>query len=100
MFRVLHFFRRFALVCAATVLSGCGRPAAPDATRPAPRPTTLKLLVVDDPPLAKRIARVKGEWKARSGADLEIRETTSVDLATAKSPSADAVIYPAAEIGS
>ena len=82
------------------MVSGCGKPAAPEASPAATGPGSLKLLVVDDPPLAKQIARVKGEWKARSGAEIEIRETTSAELATAKSLSADAVIYPAAEIGS
>jgi multiple sugar transport system substrate-binding protein len=99
-FPVSHSHWRFALVFAAIVLGGCRKPAVPDAAPLARQPTLLKLLVVDDPPLAKQIARVKGEWKARSGADLEIREMTSAVLATSKSLLADAVIYPTAEIGS
>jgi hypothetical protein len=78
------------------MLSGCGKPADPETTPAAPRPALLKLLVVDDSPLAKQIARVKGEWKARSGADLEIRETTSAELESTKLLAADTVIYPAA----
>src|SRR5947209_4598173 len=99
-FPVTHSLWRFAIISAATMLTGCGKPAAPEATPAAAQPTLLKLLVVDDPPLAKQISRVKGEWRARSSADIEIRETTSAELATANSLSADAVIYPTAEIGS
>ena len=39
------------------------------------------------------------EWKARSGGDLELRESTSGELTAAKSLDADAVIYPVEMLG-
>jgi ABC-type glycerol-3-phosphate transport system substrate-binding protein len=100
MIRAFSSLHRFAFAAAAILLGGCKKPADPP-PNPAPlHSAPLKLLVVDDRALAKQVARVKGEWKARSGGDLEIRETTSAEIAGVKTLGADAVIYPTAELGS
>ena len=58
-----------------------------------------RLLVVDDAALAQKIGRVKGEWEARSGAPLEVKEMGVSELAAAKSLAADVVVYPSIELG-
>jgi len=90
-----------SLLAAATLLTaGCSEPAPkPAAVPPSPPPQRLRLLVVDDPALAQKIGRVKGEWEARSGAPLEIKESTPTELAAAKALDSDAIIYPAGELG-
>jgi multiple sugar transport system substrate-binding protein len=60
---------------------------------------TLRLLIVGDPALSQKITRLRGEWSARSGASLEISDSSPADLAKAKSLAADVVIYPSAELG-
>jgi multiple sugar transport system substrate-binding protein len=87
----------------AAAAGGC-RPAADSKPAPDPAPARnvqLKLLVADDPALAAAIAQVSGEWKARSGGSISIAETTSVELTSGESlpPGVDAVIYPAALLG-
>jgi multiple sugar transport system substrate-binding protein len=85
------------------LLSGCAGESktASDSAATTPREVELRLLVVDDPALAAAIDRVKGEWKARSGATVSIAQAAAVDLASADSPSpsADAVIYPSWLLG-
>ncbi|HEY2146315.1 MAG TPA: extracellular solute-binding protein, partial [Pirellulales bacterium] len=41
----------------------------------------------------------KGEWKARFGPELEIREDSGEAISAAKALSADAIIYPPSELG-
>jgi multiple sugar transport system substrate-binding protein len=77
------------------VLAGC--PALGPQTTDQEQPFAglkLKLLVVDDPPLASAVRRLQSEWKSRSGADLEVLEQTAAELAGAERLDADAVIYP------
>jgi len=57
----------------------------------------LKLLVVDDPELARAIA---GQWQAMTGAKLDLVEQTSGELEqTPGALAADIVIYPTALLG-
>ncbi|HKD37087.1 MAG TPA: extracellular solute-binding protein [Pirellulales bacterium] len=85
---------------AALTFSGCKKPEnVQPATIPSP-PKSLRLLIVDDPALTQQIGRVKGEWKARFGAELEIQEEPLAALAAAKALTADAVIFAPSEIGS
>jgi multiple sugar transport system substrate-binding protein len=88
------------LAAAALLFTGCPKPLEPPANSAPPHPAVVRLAVVGDPALAKQIARVKGEWKARSGADIEIREMSVEELSAAKPLATDAVIYPADELGS
>lgn len=95
----------FASLFLATFAGGCTKPAgtAPAQTSDkagAPLPQKLRLLVVDDPALAREIGRVRGEWEAESSAPLEIAEMSVAELSAAKTLAADAIIYPAAELGS
>ena len=94
----------FASLLLATFAGGCTKPAgtAPAQTSDkadAP-PQKLRLLVVDDPALAREIGRVRGEWEAESSAPLEVAEMSTAELSAAKTLAADAIIYPAAELGS
>ncbi len=59
----------------------------------------FRLLVADDPALAKAAGRLRGEWHAQTGADLAIVNTTEKALAAAKSLDADAVIVSSAGVG-
>jgi len=60
---------------------------------------TLKLLVVGDDALAQSILRLRGEWQAQTGSQLEIEQYTEAELASAPALSADAVIYPSYCLG-
>jgi hypothetical protein len=88
------------VVVAATgslTLSGC-----PDSRSPSAEPTAaaaippLALLVVEDPPLGKAIAR---EWLGRTEEKLTVRDITLAEVAGASRLPGDAVIFPAAMIG-
>jgi multiple sugar transport system substrate-binding protein len=86
----------FSLV--ALALAGCG-PGTPP-TPPAKPFAGLKLIVgvVDDPALLPSIKAQRGEWAARTGADLTILdEPTSLD-ALAKS-NADVLVFPGDRMG-
>jgi ABC-type glycerol-3-phosphate transport system substrate-binding protein len=92
------FTTRKAVLLTVVVVSGCQKSADSGRDPHPAHPATVRLVVVDDPALAKAIGRVKGEWKARSGADLEIRESTFAEISAAKKLGADAVIYPGEEM--
>lgn len=59
----------------------------------------FRLLVTDDSPLAEAIVRLRGEWRATTGAELEVVESTRSELLGEKPPRADAIIYPAYLVG-
>lgn len=61
----------------------------------------LKLVVVDDRPMAAAIERLRAEWKARTGATLAIVQLTQDELLSAKNlgDGVDAVIYPSGQLG-
>ncbi len=89
------------VVC--TVWVGC-QPASPTSTVEPPvrtnTPVALRLLVVDDPPLA---ATIKSEYNARANRDVKVSQTTSAELLTRlkknNSCDADAIVYPAWLLG-
>lgn len=99
-----------AIALSLAALGGCEGsdqtvPAAgsPDGANPAKptgqAPAKLELLVVGDAAMAKEIVRLRGEWLAQSGSPLSVSQMSSADLEHAHSLSADAVIYPASELG-
>src|SRR5262245_55204164 len=63
----------------------------------------LHLAVVDDPNLAAAITQLRADWRARTGASIELRELSSGELRSADSLSAggkvDALIYPSGQLG-
>jgi multiple sugar transport system substrate-binding protein len=59
----------------------------------------LKLVVVDDPAIAAAAKRLKDEWNAQSGAEVEVTECKEKDLIDAESLPGDAVICPAHLLG-
>lgn len=84
---------RFALG-SLLLFAGCPKPQAPT---PKVRPdegTTLKLVIVDDPAMAKSVSQLRSEWKARSGGELQVIEAPLADALTA-----DAIIYPSSQLG-
>lgn len=96
--------RAFAILLLAAPLAGCGSHPdnADDQAAPGRLPfegVRLRLLVADDPELAEAIGRLRGEWRGATGAALEIGETTEGALLGASAPDADAVIYPASDLG-
>ena len=87
------------LVCAA--LLGCSSDDPTDNDPPPPpfAGQKIRLLVVDDPAIAAAVERLRGEWSARTGAELTIVEATTDELLAEKSLPADAVIYPSHLLG-
>lgn len=80
-----------------TLVAGCGETEEPREAA-TEQVTTIRALVVDDPPLAKQIAE---QWNVRNETTLEVSETTAAELlATAKAPpEADLIIYPSEQLG-
>lgn len=90
----------FALACCALALSACPW-SKPDSqtgkSNAEPKPIgVVRLLVVDDLPLAEAITR---QWQARAEGELEIKNVTSEELVALKKFSADAIIYPSGLLG-
>jgi ABC-type glycerol-3-phosphate transport system substrate-binding protein len=90
-------------------LSGCGKPDQPDTMtksqgdndRPAvPRPSVaLRLVVVNDQPLAESIGRLRGEWTARSGGTLTTASVAWNDLISGETADADVTVFPSRYLG-
>jgi len=86
---------------AALALAVCGCPSQsppPPVQTDTQAATPLRLVVVDDPPLAEAVQQ---QWKARAEGELEVRGLTSAELCDPKRKrlAADAVIYPSGLIG-
>ncbi len=60
---------------------------------------SLKLLVVDDRPMASAIKQIGGEWLAQTGSKLTVELTTEKDLRAKNKIDADAIICPSYMIG-
>ncbi|HET6883646.1 MAG TPA: extracellular solute-binding protein [Pirellulales bacterium] len=60
---------------------------------------TLRLAVAGDARLAEAIGRLRSEWQATTGAELEVAEMTESALIGDKPHAADAIIYPAYDLG-
>jgi multiple sugar transport system substrate-binding protein len=59
----------------------------------------LRLVVAGDSRLAEAIDRLRGEWHASTGAELEVAEIKEEELLVDQPPQADAIIYPAYDLG-
>ena len=88
------------LACAmalAVGLGGCKRDTARENTAEAKRkPSTLRVVVVGDPPLAEALEL---QWKARIESELKLEQMTVDQLETLKQLNADIIIYPSACLG-
>jgi hypothetical protein len=88
-----------------TIFAGCPRdqqPAQPTSadSSPATRASvTLRVLVVNEPPLVEAINRLRGEWAERSGGELNVQSATWADISQAKSLDADLIIFPSRYLG-
>jgi multiple sugar transport system substrate-binding protein len=60
---------------------------------------SLRLVVAGDHRLAEAIGRLKGEWRATTGAELEVDEMPEAELIEGQLPAADAVVCPAYNLG-
>jgi ABC-type glycerol-3-phosphate transport system substrate-binding protein len=93
--RVTSYFQRVCvLALGLALLSGC--PAFGPQRAEQERPFAglkLRVMVIDDPPLASEVRRLQEEWKTRTGAELDVLEQTAAELAADKL-NTDAVIYP------
>lgn len=81
------------------LLPGCGTKQQPEAKSfTKVTPITLRLLVIDDPALAKMIKR---EWEARSEGELDLQEMRADDLRKIQDRriNADAILYPSTMLG-
>jgi len=84
------------------VLTGCTSHETPADRQPVQRPlegVRLRLAVADDPTQAAAILRLRGEWNAQTGSELEVEEIAERDLLAAESFAADAAIVPSHSIG-
>ena len=59
----------------------------------------LQIVVADDPAIAAAVKRLKDEWNAQTGAEVEVTECKEKDLIDAASLPGDAVICPADLLG-
>ncbi|MEX2121643.1 MAG: extracellular solute-binding protein [Pirellulales bacterium] len=96
-------WRRLAVVC-LLLAGGCfrGENKSNQATVRGGPPLagiTLKLLVVDDPEMAKALRLLRGQWQGSSGAELEVAETSEQALLAAGPLDADCLIYPVRDLG-
>lgn len=83
-------------------LSGCKEKQKEIDSQPLEAPLEgahLKLLVVDDQPMAAAIKQTRGEWLAQTGAKLTVEMTTEKDLRAKDEIDADAIICPSYMIG-
>src|SRR5262249_7516922 len=60
---------------------------------------SLHLVVVADEQLAEAIKGLRGEWQGATGAELDVLEASEADLLGDNPPQADAVIFPAYDLG-
>src|SRR5487761_1098907 len=90
-----------------SLLAGCGhapKAGGKDAAAVKQLPwqgVKLRLLVVEDAGLAETIGRLRGEWRATTGGDLDVIESPEADLLAGKlsDADADAIVYPAYDLG-
>ena len=90
----LHCYRIF-LVSALLTLAGCPKPPPAQVNQPA-TVAPLRVMVVDDPPLATALAR---EWLAHTESKVELVEKTAKEAAAAEQLPVDVVIYPPTLLG-
>jgi ABC-type glycerol-3-phosphate transport system substrate-binding protein len=99
-FRIRLF--ALAFLAAAVSLGGCTKSDDAKQSKPAKQPllgVKLRIAIADDHALAAAILQMQGEWNHQTGSDFEVIETTSKELAAAKSLPADAVVCPAPLLG-
>ena len=93
----------FATVLVLLPLAGCnpsdGSSDSAPAAKVARKGSTLHLVVVDDPAMAKAIERLRTEWTDQSGYELAVRQMSQADLASDADTQADAVLGPSALVG-
>ncbi|HZZ28437.1 MAG TPA: extracellular solute-binding protein [Pirellulales bacterium] len=98
------------LLCLAGVLiavGGCSKngeqPAAENSAGPAASThaaiANVRITVIDDPELAQAIDRLRGEWKAQTGSELQIEQMSAANVNSAEKLDADSVLYPPALLG-
>lgn len=92
-FPAMHKYRS---ILALFVLVGCQHDDPYSDEQEPPPLATLKVLVVDDPPLANAIEQ---EWQARGGKNLVVEQTTTESLLDKESIAADIVVYPTRLLG-
>lgn len=80
------------------LLPGCdhGSPATQNAAPVVTNPAPLRVLVLDDPPLA---AAIDQQWKMQSDAGITVQQRASSEIGEFKRLGCDVVIYPSALLG-
>lgn len=86
----------FSLVAILPLLVATGCPKPPPPAPPVKAVASLRVMVVDDLPLADNLAR---EWLAHTERPLEVVQITADKAATAEQLPVDVVIYPPALLG-
>ncbi|WP_254513041.1 ABC transporter substrate-binding protein [Anatilimnocola floriformis] len=90
--------RRYQIVIGLTLLAltGCPQPAPPPPSPSGTVETPLRVMVVDDPPLAAALAR---EWLAHTEKKIDLVEVTTAKAAAAEQLPVDVVICPPKLLG-
>lgn len=78
------------------LLAGCGPSNPASQSDPGKRlaGVKLRLVVVDDPAIAAEVRRLRDEWNAQTGSEVEVVEATEKHVAEAETLPGDAVICP------
>jgi multiple sugar transport system substrate-binding protein len=88
------------LLAVTVAMCGCAAPdPSDDDSPPSLTGVTLRVLVVDDPPLAEAIGWMRGEWNAQTDGQLVVQQTTADNLLATESIDGDVVIYRSALLG-
>ena len=88
------------LLAVTVAICGCATPETSDDDAPSSLSgVSLRVLVVDDPPLAEAIGWMRGEWNAQTDGQLVVQQTTAEKLLASESIDGDVVIYRSALLG-
>lgn len=88
------------LLIVSLLLTGCPREQTQKApAEPQRASVTLRVLVVNEPPLVEVINRLRGEWAERSGGELTAQTVAWKEIAEGKQLAGDAIIFPSRYLG-
>ncbi len=87
------------LALAVWSAAGCRPKQKLESTAASAAATTLKVVVIDEPELAKAISLLKAEWHAQHGSQFEVSQLESARIEELPQLAPDAILFPAARLG-
>ncbi|WP_146397648.1 extracellular solute-binding protein [Pseudobythopirellula maris] len=92
-----------AIALAAVAFAGCPAPNSPpepkESTPRGAASVTLRVAVENDASLAAAIRRLRGEWNAQGGGELEVVEVEAGSLLSEEPPEADLCVFASRHLG-